>query len=359
MPEAQRAGAVQRRPDHLGGGLGRRPGRGAQPRPSRAAVRCAGRGRRPGRASVPQAKQVGKGWPDQPLVRRAGRLGVGEGAPAAGSADSSSGSAEMAEATSVRPSQISTVPSSARATSISTSSGGGRAQPDRHGGVGVDQLGQVPAGPAAVAGGRWPAEPGGDQEGLVHRRTVARAVRGACGTPPKGRPSTLDDARSRPRSSPPTAGCCAQQRTSTPTCSGRCGRRRQLRRGDRASSSGLGGGRPDGPVRALPSGAWSTGRPRCALAQRRRSRPCRTTSTSSWSALNAPPAPFVPERAPPRARVRAVPGWGSVDASSVGAVADRPSLGTYLHCSSSSRRCRTSQLQQLFDEANPFGIHCL
>ena len=61
---------------------------------------------------------------DQPLVRRTGRLGVGVGT-GAGRRVSSSGSAEMAEATRVLPSQISTVPSSARATSISTSSGGG------------------------------------------------------------------------------------------------------------------------------------------------------------------------------------------------------------------------------------------
>jgi hypothetical protein len=37
------------------------------------------------------------------------------------------------------------------------------------------------------------------------------------------------DNLSRPRSSPPTAGWCGRRRTSTRTCSGRCGRRRQLR----------------------------------------------------------------------------------------------------------------------------------
>ena len=43
------------------------------------------------------------------------------------------------------------------------------AQPDRDRRVGVDQLGEVTAGPAAVAGGRWSAEPGGDQEELADR----------------------------------------------------------------------------------------------------------------------------------------------------------------------------------------------
>ena len=61
---------------------------------------------------------------DQPLVHAPAASASAKGT-GAGRRVSSSGSAEMAEATRVLPSQISTVPSSARATSISTSSGGG------------------------------------------------------------------------------------------------------------------------------------------------------------------------------------------------------------------------------------------
>ena len=120
---------------------------------------------------------------DQPR-RRTGRLGAAW-STGAGRRVSSSGSAEMAEATRVLPSQISTVPSSARATSISTSSGGGVRSRTVTVAEGSTSWARCPLvqPPLPDAGG--PAEAGGDQEGLVHRGTVARACArfAAPGTP--------------------------------------------------------------------------------------------------------------------------------------------------------------------------------